>query len=53
MRIGSRAAAESRCLSQFSHELTGQYGTMTYMPDTGQDADLRIRTPAYCPDTFH
>jgi hypothetical protein len=26
---------------------------MAYMPDTHQDADLRIRIPAHWPDTLH
>ena len=53
MRIGSQAAAKGRCLSQFSHGLTGRCGTMTYMLDTRQDADLRIRIPARWPDALH
>jgi hypothetical protein len=29
-------AAKGRSLSQFSHGLTGRYGTMASMPDTGR-----------------
>jgi hypothetical protein len=46
-------AARRRSLSQFSHGLTRRYRTMASMPDTQQDADLRIRTPAYWPDSWH
>lgn len=40
-------AAIGRDLSQISHGLTGRYGTMPSMPDTGQDADVLIRVPAH------
>jgi hypothetical protein len=40
-------AAKGGNLSQFSHGLTGLYGTMASMPDTRQDIDLRIRIPAH------
>ena len=43
-------AAKGRNLSQLSHGLTGRYGTMASMPDTRQDADLRIRTLTDWPD---
>ena len=46
-------AAKGRSLSQFSHGLTGPYRTMASMPDTGRDADLRIRIPAHWVDTIH
>jgi hypothetical protein len=36
-----------RNVSQLSHGLTGRYGTMASMPDTRQNADLRIRIPAH------
>jgi hypothetical protein len=53
MRLGSLAAAKGRSLSQFSHGLTGRYGTTASLPDTWPDADLRIRIPAHWPDAFH
>jgi hypothetical protein len=34
-------------LSQLYHGLTGRYRTIASMPDTRQDADLRIRIPAH------
>ena len=43
----------SQCLSQLSHGLTGRYRTTAPMPDTWQDADLRIRIPAHWPDARH
>ena len=43
-------AAKGWDLSQISHRLTGRYGTMASMPDTRQDADLRIRIPAHWAD---
>jgi hypothetical protein len=39
--------------SQFSHGLTGRYGTMAYVPDIGQDADLRIWILRHRPDARH
>jgi len=47
MRLGSRAAAKGKGLSQFSHGLTGRYGTVASSLDTRQDADLPIRIPAH------
>jgi hypothetical protein len=53
-RVNSDAVApKGRDLSQFSHGLTGQSGTMTYVPDTRHDADLRIRILTHSSDTFH
>jgi hypothetical protein len=46
-------AAMGRDLSQISHELTGRHRTIASVPDTEQDADVRIRIPAHWPDTFH
>jgi hypothetical protein len=40
-------AAMSRDLSQISRRLTGRQWTMASMPDSGQDADVRIRIPAH------
>jgi hypothetical protein len=40
-------------LSQFSHGLTGRYGTMASVPDTQQDADLRFWIAEHWPDTLH
>ena len=40
-------------ISQLSHGLTGRCRTTASMPDTRQDADLRIRIPAHCPDALH
>jgi anti-sigma B factor antagonist len=56
VEVAARAAAvavKGRSLSQFSHGLTGRYRTMASMPDTGRDADLRIRIPAHWVDTIH
>jgi hypothetical protein len=56
VEVAARAAAvavKGGSLSQFSHGLTGRYRTMASMPDTGRDADLRIRIPAHWTDTFH
>jgi hypothetical protein len=54
-RVGRRLrlALPNRDLSQFSHGLSGRYGTMAPMPDIRQDAGLRIRTPAHWPDRLH
>jgi hypothetical protein len=46
-------AAMGRDFSQISHGLTGRHWIMASMPDTEQDADVRIRIPAHWPDTFH
>ena len=46
-------AAMGRDLSQLSHGLTGRHWTMASMPDTEQDADVRIRILAHWPDTLH
>lgn len=40
-------AAKGRDLSPFSHGLTGRCWTMAPVPDTQQDAELRIRIPAH------
>jgi len=53
MRLGLAGRCKDESLSQFSHELTGRYGTMTHRPDTRQDADLRIRIPTHWPDSLH
>lgn len=53
VRPRTAAAAVGRGLSQISHGLTGRRWTMTSMPDTDQDADVRIGIPAHWPDTFH
>jgi len=49
---GTTAAvpAIGRDLSRLFHRLVGRYGTMASMPDSGQDADVRIRIPAHWPD---
>jgi hypothetical protein len=53
-RVNTAAlAAKGRDLSQFSHGLTGQYGTVASIPDTQQDADLRFWTAEHWPDRFH
>ncbi len=46
-------AAKGRSLSQFSHGLTGRYGNIAPLPDTGQDSDLQIRILAHWPDRLH
>jgi len=38
---------------QLSHGLAGRCGTMASMPDTDQDADLRIRIPVHWPHGRH
>jgi len=40
-------------LSQLSHGLTGRDRTTASMPDTRQDAELRIRIEAHWPDGRH
>jgi len=47
VRLGSRAATKNGNLSQFSHGLTGRYGTRASSPDTWRDADLPIRIPTH------
>jgi hypothetical protein len=49
----ARPVPKGRNLSQLSHGLAGRHGTMASMPDIDQDADLRIRIPAHCPDALH
>jgi hypothetical protein len=49
----ARPVPKGRNLSQLSHGLAGRCGTMVSMPDTEQDADLRIRIPAHWPDGRH
>jgi hypothetical protein len=52
-RLATRSRLARADLSQFSHGLTGRCWTMASMPDTRQDADLRIRIPAHRPDMLH
>ena len=53
-RVSTAAvAAKGGDLSQFSHELTGQYRTVASTPDTRQDADLRFWIARHWPDRFH
>jgi hypothetical protein len=40
-------------LSQISHGLDGRYRTRASIPDTGQDADMRLRIAEDCLDRLH
>jgi hypothetical protein len=48
-----RGADPRRSLSQISHGLDGRHGTMAFILDSQEDADLQFWAPAHWLDTFH